>query len=72
MMSQDEVTKVWSTKWGTGQTAFFSGEITTSKASDLELFEGAEKAEVSDKPKNKRNNGTKGEGPKTRMRGRRS
>lgn len=45
VMCQDEVTKLWITKWGSGQTAFFSGEVTSPREEDLELFEGAEKTD---------------------------
>jgi predicted DNA-binding WGR domain protein len=41
-MSQDEVTKAWTTKWGGARSAAHSGQVTAPSASDMELFEGVD------------------------------
>ena len=41
-MSQDEVTKTWTTTWGGGRSAAHDGMVIAPSASDLELFEGAD------------------------------
>jgi len=41
-MSQDEVTKIWTTTWGGGRSAAHDGQVIAPSASDLELFEGAD------------------------------
>ena len=40
-MSQDEITKIWTTKWGGARSAAHTGQITAPSAKDMELFEGA-------------------------------
>ncbi|KAE9371351.1 hypothetical protein N431DRAFT_426016 [Stipitochalara longipes BDJ] len=41
-MSQDEATKKWTVKWGSGKSLFAAGTLTQPSASDMELFEGME------------------------------
>ena len=48
-MSQDEVTKEWKTTWGAGLSPFLAGQVSTAKASEMELFEGAETIAVPNK-----------------------
>jgi hypothetical protein len=41
-MSQDEITKAWTIKWGGGRSAAHCGQVTAPSARDMELFEGAD------------------------------
>jgi predicted DNA-binding WGR domain protein len=41
-MSQDETTKIWTTKWGGSRSAALTGQVTTPSTMDMELFEGAD------------------------------
>ena len=43
-MSQDEATKIWTTKWGGSRSAALTGQVTAPSAIDVELFDGADES----------------------------